>query len=72
MKASQTILLKIWYEKFYFKNLLLTSQHKYLTACIHFKIRINMVSDYKEILSDSAKGMKRSAIRELLKLTQKP
>ena len=31
-----------------------------------------MVSDYKEILSDSAKGMKRSAIRELLKLTQKP
>ena len=29
-----------------------------------------MVSDYKEILSDSAKGMKRSAIRELLKLTQ--
>ena len=31
-----------------------------------------MVSDYKEILSDSAKGMKRSTIRELLKLTQKP
>ena len=31
-----------------------------------------MVSDYKEILSESAKGMKRSAIRELLKLTQKP
>lgn len=31
-----------------------------------------MVIDYKEILSDSAKGMKRSAIRELLKLTQKP
>ena len=31
-----------------------------------------MVSDYKEILSDSAKGMKRSAIRELLKLTQNP
>ena len=31
-----------------------------------------MVSDYKEILSDSATGMKRSAIRELLKLTQKP
>ena len=31
-----------------------------------------MVSDYKEILSDSAKGMQRSAIRELLKLTQKP
>lgn len=31
-----------------------------------------MVSNYKEILSDSAKGMKRSAIRELLKLTQKP
>ena len=31
-----------------------------------------MVSDYKEILSDSAKGIKRSAIRELLKLTQKP
>lgn len=31
-----------------------------------------MVSDYNEILSDSAKGMKRSAIRELLKLTQKP
>ena len=31
-----------------------------------------MVSDYKEILSDSAKGMKRSAIRELLKLTQQP
>ena len=31
-----------------------------------------MVSDYKEILSDRAKGMKRSAIRELLKLTQKP
>ena len=31
-----------------------------------------MVSDYKEILSDSAKVMKRSAIRELLKLTQKP
>ena len=31
-----------------------------------------MVSDYIEFLSDSAKGMKRSAIRELLKLTQKP
>jgi 2-aminoadipate transaminase len=31
-----------------------------------------MVSDLKEIISDSAKGMKRSAIRELLKLTQKP
>lgn len=31
-----------------------------------------MVSDYNQILSDSAKGMKRSAIRELLKLTQRP
>lgn len=31
-----------------------------------------MVSDLTEIISDSAKGMKRSAIRELLKLTQKP
>ena len=31
-----------------------------------------MVSDLKEIISDSAKGMKRSAIRELLKLTQRP
>lgn len=31
-----------------------------------------MVKDLKEIISDSAKGMKRSAIRELLKLTQKP
>ncbi|MDL2251838.1 PLP-dependent aminotransferase family protein [Odoribacter sp. OttesenSCG-928-J03] len=31
-----------------------------------------MISDYSQILSDSAKGMKRSAIRELLKLTQKP
>jgi 2-aminoadipate transaminase len=31
-----------------------------------------MVSDLTEIISDSAKGMKRSAIRELLKLTQRP
>jgi len=31
-----------------------------------------MISDLKEIISDSAKGMKRSAIRELLKLTQQP
>jgi len=31
-----------------------------------------MISDLKEIISINAKGMKRSAIRELLKLTQKP
>lgn len=31
-----------------------------------------MISNLNEILSDSAKGMKRSAIRELLKLTQRP
>ena len=31
-----------------------------------------MISDFNEILSESAKGMKKSAIRELLKLTQVP
>jgi len=31
-----------------------------------------MVSDLQQIFSDSAKNMKRSAIREILKLTQKP
>ena len=31
-----------------------------------------MISDFNEILSESAKGMKKSAIRELLKLTQIP
>lgn len=31
-----------------------------------------MITNLESILSDSAKGMKRSAIRELLKLTQKP
>jgi len=31
-----------------------------------------MISDLNEIFSDSAKGMKRSAIREILKLTQRP
>ncbi|MBC8385928.1 MAG: PLP-dependent aminotransferase family protein [Candidatus Cloacimonetes bacterium] len=31
-----------------------------------------MISNLNEIFSDNAKGMKRSAIRELLKLTQKP
>ena len=31
-----------------------------------------MVSDFQALLSDNAKGMKRSAIRELLKLTQDP
>ncbi|MFA8433833.1 MAG: PLP-dependent aminotransferase family protein [Marinifilaceae bacterium] len=31
-----------------------------------------MITNLEEILSDSAKGMKRSAIRELLKLTQRP
>ncbi|PID28207.1 MAG: aminotransferase [Candidatus Cloacimonadota bacterium] len=31
-----------------------------------------MISDFEQILSDSCKGMKRSAIRELLKLTAKP
>lgn len=31
-----------------------------------------MISNLNEILSDSSKGMKRSAIRELLKLTQRP
>ncbi len=31
-----------------------------------------MISDLEQIFSDSAKGMKRSAIREILKLTQKP
>lgn len=31
-----------------------------------------MISDLKEIISINAKGMKRSAIRELLKLTQRP
>jgi 2-aminoadipate transaminase len=31
-----------------------------------------MISDLEQIFSESAKGMKRSAIREILKLTQKP
>lgn len=31
-----------------------------------------MISDLNEIFSNSAKGMKRSAIREILKLTQRP
>ena len=31
-----------------------------------------MISDLDQIFSDSAKGMKRSAIREILKLTQRP
>ncbi len=31
-----------------------------------------MISNFQEIISDSAKGMKRSAIRELLKLAQDP
>ena len=31
-----------------------------------------MISDFHEILSDNMKGRKRSAIRELLKLTQRP
>ncbi len=31
-----------------------------------------MISNLKKIFSDNAKGMKKSAIRELLKLTQKP
>ena len=31
-----------------------------------------MISNFQEIISDSAKGMKRSAIRELLKLAQNP
>lgn len=31
-----------------------------------------MITNLEEILSDNAKGMKRSAIRELLKLTQQP
>ncbi|PKQ63454.1 aminotransferase [Labilibaculum filiforme] len=31
-----------------------------------------MITNLEDILSDSAKGMKRSVIRELLKLTQKP
>lgn len=31
-----------------------------------------MISDLNQIFSDSAKGMKRSAIREILKLTQRP